>query len=363
MPSETRSILHPPRRGGPARQKAAKPAPPPQVPEAPDPRSAAYARARRVPSLAPEELPSDSVLLSRFAELEADAESLAAEFNIRLDLLLDWLRAPETVRRLNALLEHRALIEQARRDIKRNAMLASIEQLHDRARSEGDHVEQRRAATVYLRFSRAADRPRRFGAAIGVAASAGPRSEIISSGDALTLSRFPLSYRTRSRTIRTTPILHEPPVILPEPDQPDPAASCQQATLTLLHRLQDSDNPNNGDGLRTLFNHFTPAMCERVEACTPDEFACTSLDAYHALLGHHSAILLPLETPGAPAPAPADAAPDSPRSSPPLAAVQRVDLTDIDGYRWNLALSFTRESAAHPWLVDQLILDKPPPPD
>lgn len=328
--AQSRSILHPPARTAPPRRESASGA----KPRTPTPEPAPDVSA----------LPSDSVLLARFAALDADPEAVAAELNIRLDLLLDWLRAPETIRRLNILLEHRALIAQAREDLKRSAMLDSIQQLHDRARSEGDHIEQRRAATVYLRFSHADRRPRRLTAPTGAPAGA----QAIDNGVVLSLSRFPASYRTRSRAIRTTPVLHEPPAILPGPDHPDPAESPEQAMLKLLHRLQDSDNPSNGDGLRTLFNYFTQAMRDKVEARTADQFACTDLPGYHCLLGHNSAVLCPTMYPEGTAD-PAEA----------LQATQQAHIVDLDGFRHRIVIRFTRADVAAPWLIDGFRLEDP----
>jgi hypothetical protein len=298
----------------------------------------------------PDDLPPDGELLAHFAACDTDPIDLAAELNIRLDLLLDWLAAPETTKRLNALLSARAVNRQQQQQALQDESLAELVDLQKLAKkSDADdaHIERRRLATTILRFTARSGGPLRLFGAMAPAANARAGAS-----GGLSLSRFPAHYQTRSRHIRTVPILHEAPAILSPPDKPDPALSPAAVTTKLLHRLQDSDNPMPGDGLRTLFNHFTQDQRDEVDADTAEDFARTDLDAFHKLLGHHSAILHRTLLP-----------PDLDKETRPLSATQRADLIDLDGQRWQLTLEFTRESPEAPWLIDELHLDVPPPPD
>lgn len=317
----------------------------------------------------PPSLPSDyhdSYLLARVADCDTDPIDLAAELGIRLELLIDWMSAPLTIKRLNTIVNARQMIEQRQEQAESSRMLDSLSMLHDRAAKAKDHVEQRRAAIAYLRFAnRPQSRRGHFGCTVGAAGGGGGGGGERTSGaahtggasaasGALSLSRFPERYRTRSRFVRTVPILHEPPAILRPPTTPNPTNTPGQTTIVLLQRLQDSDNPNTGDGLRTLFNHFTPEWRKKVGAATADDFACTEFPAYHALLGHSAAVLQPtVYHPAACA------------DGPVLRATVYVNFVDIDARMQFLTLSFRRTSPTAAWLIDDLQVTsgvEPPPP-
>jgi len=299
---------------------------------------------------------SDSLLLSAVAAGTHDAEQIAARFNIRLDLFLDWLSAPQTVARLNALSAARANVRLQKQQAMHDAALATLEELHTSAAQNNDPVERRRAATAIVRFCSAgmsgggggarSDRGRLWGSGGGAAVSSAT-GDPASLRAGISLSRFPRHYRSRSRTIRTAPILHEPPVILPPPIEPGRSASPVQITTILLLRLQDSDNPAPGDGLRSLYHAFTDSWRESVGARSADEFACTFYEAYHLLIAHHSAVQLSTTYP----PLPEGALP----GTPPTTASQLFQFIDLDGLLRTCIFRFLRASAAHPWLIDDVV--------
>lgn len=295
------------------------------------------------------DLPTDSFLLARVSACDTDPITLSEELGIRLELLIDWMTAPETVKRLNAMIEYREMIAQQKQKALAARVLESFEKLYERAQKNDDPIEQRRTGIAILRYTRSGDRRTRFGLIAGATRSrAGGALTQSSEHGALTLSRFPMQYRTRSRIIRTVPVLHEPPAILPPPEQPDPAQSPAATTFKVLHRLQDSDNPCEGDGLRTLYNHFTDRFRTELGVDSAEDFARTDLDAYHALLAHHSAILHPTLF-----------CRPAYEGAPVLGATQHADLIDLDGNLWTLTLSFCRRGSREPWLIDDLQLDPP----
>ncbi len=288
----------------------------------------------------------DSLLLLDAAAGILDAVEVAAKHNIALKLYLDWYSAPQTLARISAILISREHIRQRKYEVLQDEATETLRDLHCKAGLNNDPVERRRSASALLRFTTtvpaARSSPSRLFAAMGTGAHAS--SSRARGGAGLSLSRIPGHYRTRSRTVRTAPILHEAPAILGPPTEPQVDADPQMITCMLLARLQDPDNPCDGDGLRTLYNFFTPAWQRAVEAKSADEFACTECSNYHTLLAHSSAVLRPTEFPP----------PHAPRGSPILRVVQPFEFRGIDGETDFAEFHFIRESASHPWLIDNI---------
>jgi len=299
-------------------------------------------------SSSPLPLLDDSILLIEAAAGILDAPQIAAKHNIELKLFLDWYSAPQTLTRITAILISREHIRQRKYEVLQDEATETLRDLHCKAGLNNDPVERRRSASALLRFTTtvpaARSSPSRLFAAMGTGAHAHASSSRARGGAGLSLSRIPGHYRTRSRTVRTAPILHEAPAILGPPTEPQVDADPQMITCMLLARLQDPDNPCDGDGLRTLYNFFTPAWQRAVGAKSADDFACTECSNYHTLLAHSSAVLRPTEFPP----------PHAPRGSPILRVVQPFEFRGIDGETDFAEFHFIRESASHPWLIDNI---------
>ncbi len=310
-------------------------------------------------SLLPPDL--ESLLLLDAAAGILDAPQIAAKHDLSLGLYLDWYASPTTATRLTALIASRDHVRLTKYQVFQDEAAATLRELHTNAADNADPVERRRSATALLRFTtgiisgRAS--PARLFASMGLRGHSSASSARDANG--LSLSRFPSHFRARSRKVREVPILHEPPAILPPPYFPHKDASPSEATIELLHRLQCNDNPRAGDGLRNLFNYFSPKWREAVEAKTADDFACTRFSAYHSLIAHHSAVLHPTQFP---TPASSESNGNT-TAEPPLRATQRFDLIDLDGDRFTGEFHFTRASPSAPWLIDSLDIEDTPDPE
>ena len=310
----------------------------------------------KIPNPKSDAFANESALISAIAAGTDDPEVLAERHGIDLPLFLDWLRAPATTERINILLSARHIARENRVRARLDRAMDTLEELHIKADENADPVERRRSAATVARFSSGSWRNSAPQLTAGTAPAS---SRTARDANGLSLSRFPSHFRARSRTVREVPILHEPPAILPPPYFPHKDASPSEATIELLHRLQCNDNPRAGDGLRTLFNFFSPKWRENVEAKTADDFACTRFSAYHSLIAHHSAVLHPTQFP-APAPPTPPTPPTASANTPPLRATQSFDLIDLDGDRFTGAFHFTRASPSAPWLIDSLDIEDTP---
>lgn len=372
------------------RRRPAPPAPPTRSPSpgTPTPPSAPTPTAEpptsdtppQSPDLARPTLPTSELLLA-VAACDADPQAIAARFNLSLETYLDWLSDPETARRLAAFIAQGEAVRIRRLEARHESALETLHELHRTAEHNADPIERRRAATAVARFAifslaRSSSISRLFRglAAAPPAAPAGPAGPAISrphsafahAGDAPASADDPApeaQQRFRAHAPRSANRIIRPRLIAqlaaPAPiPRPDPAHSPAQATARLLHLLQNCDEPRRGDGLRALFNHFTPIWQGHVEAASANDFARAPIDAYRTLIHHRSAVLHPTRF---------EEPPPWVRDGP-IRALQTFEFIDIDGRAWAAGLTFARTAAIPnaPWLIDRVQIvpaSAQPPPD
>jgi len=320
--------------GGPPEDNSARSAAPAQ-------QAGPCAAAAPSPPPVPAPYADEDALLSAIARAAEPIDDLARRFNIRLTLLLDWLADPRTRARLDALLAaHDLALHNQLQSARRLALSALTTLLSE----SDDPVERRRAATAILRTTA---RPRSASPAHALHPAHTPHGI---TGDSLH------QLRSQARRPHSAALFSAPVAILGDPGVPLPALTPQQATITILERLQDADNPATGDGLRTLYNFLSPRWLDLLCVRSAEQFVRTPVPGYLQFIAHGSAVLHSTVFPEP------YFNPWTHETSPILTATQHFTFTSARGVPFIAAFSFARASVSEPWLIDHIAL-RPRSPD